>query len=561
MNRTTTKYFYHVALGFMLMLSAACSKDKTDVRAGNEPDYSNMAKSTTRLVTFNSNIDVMVNGIKVTNWRFTPANSGYPNTYPTQYFPANGKLSSVWYLPQQFLDSKGQAFIKTGSPGEPSLPDYISDSFNVKDDYYHPSDYYLGTSATTNSNGTYGVTVVPRTTALPADPSHIRIRLVNLCSATGNGGSGTLTLAYADGSPVSSATSGIANHAWSDYIELPYGTYQFKVLIDGTGVQIPGKPAMLTSVTSMDNYSLGGTQVYYSPVQTFQPGGVYTIAAGITGGAYQYAEYPLFPNCFSVITDVDPPVNITYGRVQVVNAAAEGESGLNVQVDDMPARRIAYGKAGEYVTLVAGKHHIRIAGNAAVEKDIELKGGDNLTVWAWPATDNSTSLTVTSNNMGGIRVNGGNADGSDATNNIYNPLAFRMLLQARFLNLCPDLPYVTFTDTNGALFREDIFSSAVAAQHLRPGQAPDPAAVPYPYVDLKFLTGGNIQAYSSQPGVLPGNRLTGVAALTPADFVRMPGSFFPDGNYGSEPGVYTIALAGRNAAGKNPKMIVIKHNQ
>jgi hypothetical protein len=202
-----------------------------------------------------------------------------------------------------------------------------------------------------------------------------------------------------------------------------------------------------------------------------------------------------------------------------------------------------------------------VLGNAPVEKEIEVKGGDNLTIWAYPLPDKGTALTVTSNNMGGVRNRGGNADGSDAANNIYDPLKFRMLLQTRFLNLCPDLPYVTFTDTNGALFQEDIFSAAFAARQLQPGLAPDPASVPYPYVDLKFISGGNVQAYSSQPGVLPGNRLIGVPPLTPADFVKMPSRFFPDGNYGSEPGVYTVALVGRSLAGKNPKMIVIKHNQ
>ncbi|MBO9731288.1 MAG: DUF4397 domain-containing protein [Chitinophaga sp.] len=561
MNKTATKYFYHTVWGLMLLLATACSKDKTDAHVGHEPDYSNMAKSTVRLVTFNGNVDVMVNDVKVTNWYVPQLNDPVLNPpYPTQYF-SSGKLSGTWYVPQQFLDAKGQAVIKTGSPAGGGEPVILSDSFNVQDDYYQPSDYYLATSVAQSSTGTYTATRVPRTTILPADPSHIRIRLVNLCNPIANGGIGTLTLAYADGSPINKSTSGIASHAWSDYIELPYGTYQFKVLIDGTDLQIPGKPALLTNVTSPDNYSLGGTQVYYSPVQTFQPGGVYTIAAGLTGGAYQYGEYPLMPNCFSVITDIDPPVNITYGRVQVVNAATGNENGVKVQIDNLAASSVSYGKAGEYITLVAGRHHIKITGSSVVEKDIDVRGGDNLTIWAWPAADNTLSLTVTANNMGGTRIRGGNADGSDATNNIYDPLKFNMLLQTRFLNLCPDLPDVTFTNTNGALFPEDIFAAAAAAQHLRPGQAADPTTVPYPYADLKFLTGGNVQAYSSQPGVLPGNRLTGVSALTPIDFVRMPAHFFQDGNYGSEPGVYTVALVGRNAPGKTLKMIVIKHNQ
>ncbi|MEC5145666.1 hypothetical protein [Chitinophaga sp. 212800010-3] len=561
MSIRTTKAFFHTMFAAALLVTA-CSKNKTDIRAGNEPDYSNMAKSTVRLVTFDS-WDVMVNGIKVTNWYFTLPTSPVPNVpYPTPYFPANGKLNSTWYLPQQFLDSKGQAEIKTGNPGGSSMPDFLADSFVVKDDYYQPSDYYLGTSAVDHL-GMYSATRVPRTTALPADPSHIRIRLVNLCTAIGNGGANGLTLAFADGTPVSSVTSGITNHTWSNYVELPYGTYQFKVLIDGSGLQIPGKPPTPTEAFSNDNYSLGGTQVYYGTVQTFQPGGVYTIAVARTSG-YKYKEYPLALNTFSIITDIDPPANVTYSRIQVVNAAFEGEGGLHIQVDGNNAPAVSYGKAGDYITLAAGRHHIIItdvSGKAIIEKNIDLKGGDNQTVWVYPTGDNAAALTVTSNNMGGIRAIGTNVDGSDGANNIYDPLKFGMLVQTRFLNLCPELPEVTFTNVNGALFQESNFSAAVAAQHLQPGQAPSPSAVPYPYVDLQIVTGGNVQAYRSQPGVLPGDRLTTVPVLTAADFVKMPSAFFLNGNYGAEPGVYTVALIGRNNAGRHPHMIVIKHNQ
>ncbi|NLU92010.1 DUF4397 domain-containing protein [Chitinophaga sp. Ak27] len=558
MNITITKTFYHTLLAGVLLLTAACSKSKEDVRTGNEPDYSNSAKSSVRLVTFNT-WDVMVNGRKVTNWIFTPDNMPVL-PYPTPYFPVTGKLKDSWYLPQQFLDSKGEATIKIGSPGGPSQPDYLADSFTVKDDYYQPSDYYLYTSAVDHL-GVYSTTRVPRTTAIPADPTHIRIRLVNLCAAAGNGSDNGLTLALANGTPVSGVTSHIANHTWSDYVELPFGTYQFKVLIDGTEQQIPGRPPTLLGTVSPDNYSLNGTQVYYSPVQTFQPGGVYTVVVARMSGVYRYGEYPLFPNTFSIIADIDPPVNIAYGRIQVVNAAVEGEKGIHIRVDGRDAPAIAYGKAGDYITLVTGQHTISItdaSGKSLAEKTIDLKGGDNVTVWAYPAAGDGMGITVVANNMGGTRIIGSNADGSDALNNLYNPLKFKMLVQTRFLNLCPELPEITFTGINGVLFKEDRFSAAVAAQHLVPGQA---SAAPYPYVDLGPITGGSVQVYRSQPGTLPGDRITSVPALTPADFVKMPATFYPDGNYGSEPGVYTVALVGHNTAGQHPRLIVIKHNQ
>lgn len=562
MSITITKTFYHTLLAGVLLLTAACSKSKEDVRTGNEPDYSNSARSSVRLLTFNTT-DLIVNGTKVTNWFFAPINSpmaGVP--FPTPYFPTTGKLKDSWYLPQQFIDSKGEAIVKAGLAQGASQPDYLVDSFTVKDDYYQPSDYYLATSAVDHL-GVYSTTRVPRTTAISADPTHIRIRLVNLCAAGGNGADKGLTLAFADGTPMNATTSHIANHTWSDYIELPAGTYQFKVLIDGTGEQIPGKPPAIISTISPDNYSLYGTQVYYNPVQTFQPGGVYTVVVARISGNYYYGDSPLYPNTAAVVTDIDPAANIAYGRIQLANAAVEGEKGIHMQVDGHDAPAVAFGKAGDYVTLVAGTHAIRItdaSGKLLVEKNISVNGGDNLTVWAYPASS-GTALTVVTNNMGGIRIGGTNSDGSDALNNTYNPLKFKMLVQTRFLNLCPELPEVTFTGVNGALFKEGMFSSAAAAQHLLPGQPPSPVAVPYPYVDLGTVTGGDVQVYRSQPAVLPGDRITGVTALTKADFVKMPATFFPDGNSGAEPGVYTVALVGHNTAGEHPRLIVIKHNQ
>jgi hypothetical protein len=45
-----TKIFYRMIIIFTVLLTAACRKDKQDVRVGNLPDYSNNAKSTVRVV-------------------------------------------------------------------------------------------------------------------------------------------------------------------------------------------------------------------------------------------------------------------------------------------------------------------------------------------------------------------------------------------------------------------------------------------------------------------------------------------------------------------------------
>ncbi|MFY0255215.1 hypothetical protein ACDQ55_14800 [Chitinophaga sp. 30R24] len=559
MSIINKKVIRYTLLAFTCLLAMACSKDKIDARVGHQPDNRNMAKSGVRLIQLSGSTDLIVNNIKLTDWHLTPA-GGAPVPYPTPYFPNTGKLSGAWFLPQQFLDASGQAYVKIGQP-QNATADFIADSFRVQDDYNHPWDYYLGTSAK-DVKGIYSVTPVPRTTVAPADPSHFRIRLVNLSSALGEGATNKLSLAFADGARVSATTSGIGNHAWSDYIELPYGTYQFKVLIDGSNRQIPGKTPILTSLDSDTLYGLNSSQVYYAPVRAYQPGGVYTIAVALTSGSYQNKEYQLYPNAATGVTDIEPPVNITFGRIQIVNAVSE--KGIQTVIDNLPAQAADYGKAGDYVTLVKGAHHVKVtdaAGKILAEKEIQVNAGDNLSIWAYPNKSAVTDLLVVQNNMSGVRNMWSGNDGSDAANGLYDPLNFGMLVQTRFLNLCPDLPYVTFTRSNGALFTEDRFSSALAAQNLQPGKAADALAVPYPYIDLRIVTGNIIQAYSSRPGVLPGNRLVSVPVLTPADFIRMPAFFFPNGKSGAEPGVYTVALIGRSNNDQQPAMVVIKHNQ
>jgi hypothetical protein len=409
--------------------------------------------------------------------------------------------------------------------------------------------------------------MVPRPVTTPADPSHIRIRVVNLSSLTNvSDGKDRLSLAYADGSPVSTTTSGVAQGAWSDYAELPYGTYQFKIVSADRVLQIPAKPPLLFNVSSQTDVALASSQVYYDPVQTYQPGGVYTIMVASLSG-YQYSSASegnvVSANCFAVVTDVEPPVNVTYGRLQAINAA--NENGLKLQIDGTQAGSLAYGAAGDYSTLIQGTHAIKVtdaSGKTVAEKSITIKGGDNLSLWVYPTTNGSAAITTVQNNMTGLRNTSANPDGSDAGLGVYDPLKFDMLLQTRFLNLCPDLPYVTFTGTNGQLFAENRFtSSALAAQNLQPGQLPNSSTVPYPYVDMGYVLGGVVNAYRSRPGVVPGDRLTGVNTLAPINFVRMPSQFFYNGRFIAEPGVYTVALIGRGDAGHQPKMIVVKHNR
>lgn len=548
-----TKIFYRVIIIFTVLLAMACRKDKQDVRVGNLPDYSNNAKSTVRLISLDYAVDLIVNNTKLTNW-LGYVNQLPPMPYPTPYFPTTGKFKGTYNLPQQFLDKNSEAMIKIYLPNDGGIN--LLDSFKVQESYNQPRDYY--TVAATGIP-----TMVPRSVTAPADPGHIRIRLVNLSGETQiSDGKDKLSLAYADGSIVNSVTSGIAQGLWSEYIELPYGTYQFKVLAADKPLQFAGKPPVKPQISSPTDASLNNSQVYYAPVRSFQPGGVYTIVVA-PAEAFQFdSDSHITANVYSVVTDVDPPANITYGRLQAINAA--NENGLKLQIDGTETS-LTYGTAGDYSTLIKGSHNIKVAdasGKIVAQKSISLNGGDNLSLWVYPSANGNVEITVVQNNMTGLRNTTTNPDGSDNGQGVYDPLTVDMLLQTRFLNLCPDLPYVTFTSDNGKLFPENkATSSALAAQNLQPGQLPDKATVPYPYVDMGYLSGGVVNAYRSRPGVVPGDRLTGIKALAPADFVRMGSQFFNNGRFIAEPGVYTVALIGRIDAGHQPKMIVVKHNR
>lgn len=550
-----------------VLFVTACSKTKTDILPGTRPTDVNLAASTVRLVGGKNYELVMNNTDTLTNW--LPGNPyGLPvvPVNPTPWFSGTGKYSGEYFLPRQFLDANGKATVKLYTlvgGGSSPLPKYVTpiDSFSVQEDYNHPTDYYLAGIKFNHATGYFDPTVVPRAVTPANDPTFIRIRIVNLADPNGvpTNPDWAVSLAFNDGSLVSPVTSGVKDGTWSDYIELPYGTYGFRVLIDGTPLQAPGPPPLLTTASGETDYTIGGGQ-YYIPTKTFQPGGVYSILVSRVGN-YQDNGGSILPiNGFVFITDITAPANLTYARVQGINAAEK--NGLHLQIDGADSA-IQYSMASGYQTLIAGSHAVKVTdgtGKVLAQTTLSVKGGDNWSLWVYPTAAGTDSIVTVQNNMGGLRQNGITGDGSDGSNLVYDPLNYRAIVQTRFLNLCPDIPYVTFTSANGTLLPESDFSSALAARNLQPGRPADPMAVPYPYVDLGLGSYGTIEAYQSQPNVLPGNPLTGVANVKAADFVRLPAFFYSADPAGMEPGVYTVALIGRSRAGEQPKMIVIKHN-
>jgi len=562
-------------------LLTACSKLKENQQTGNLPLTSQVTSSTVRIVNMAGFTDLAVDSQKLTNFVLPdPAGDRYPK--PTPYFPATGELGTTYLLPEQFFNGYDSAFVQLSIPegtgngnyGEYTVP------FGVKETYQTPNDYYWVysrlASAPTQSYSFYdSMVVVPRGVSPAADPTHFLVRLVNLSSAPDDaGGIGPMSLVYADGSHVNAATDVVTPHSWSSYVELPYGTYQFKVLT-AQNMQVTGVPVNLLIGPTVNNQFttvLQGLGTTYAPVQTFQPGGVYTIEVS-PNADFQYPygsgtvanEY----NAFSIITDVAPPVNLTYSRIQAVNAVP-GDA-LTVLVDGAAlSSGLAYDSAGAYQVYIAGTHTVSIqdaGGNQLAGKSFNLPPNTNFSVWTYPS-GSGVDFMLVQNNLSGSDNLTYNVDGSDAG---PNTLATSTPYWIRFLNLCPDLPYVTFTEGSGTLFSDGAFSTALAAQNLPFGAQLSSASVPFPYVSIGGNNGlgagfpGQVQVYQSGPSSIPGNWLSDIPSLVNTQFITMPASFYPAGLPSGEPGVYTVALTGRYGpgapAGQEAKMIIIKHTK
>lgn len=544
-----TKRILCYSLLLAVVSLSSCSKEKED--AGHEDPYSeNITSSRTRVV-LAGGMDIMVNGKKLSNWGAGPTTVGGPENppYPTPYFPTTGKLGSTYFIPAEFIDAKGKALVELGGSG-------AAVTTEIEDSYTNPLDYYYNVQDYTVSGV---LTPVPRPVVKPSQPKNILIRVVNLASdaVAGSGTDETLSLGYANGEPVSAATSGIAKGHWSEYTEIPYGTYEFRMLIDGTAKQYPLVSSL--NIYGADDFRIANTLFYYTQRRVFQPGGVYTIAVSLKMGKDPFGvPHPV--NMFTVIADLNPSVNLSYARVQVANAFPD--EAFNVLVDENPLPSIRFGEAGDYSILTTGVHTIKwVNGSGTVEKEqkISVKGGDNFTVACYPGPDKHMATTILQNNMSGIINNASNEDGSDGTTAVFDPATIMaMNIQTRFMNLCPELPYVSFTAKNGATLASGTTAYPSAAVNLKYGTAPDAVALPYPYINLNNTV---IEAYASGPGFIPGNRLEGVLPLSATNFIHLPAEFYAGGLPVGEAGVYTVALVGHYDNENQPRLIVIKHNK
>lgn len=564
---------YLLFLGFAAFLFTACKKDKMDMKVDNRIDPQNRANSNVRIINLSSFNQVIANGDSLTN--FVVQNPRGPDYYKypsTSYFPGGGRLGKVWNVPQNLFDKNEKINFHVAARFYPGSGLNMDINFHASNSYQHPTDYYL--LPTFYANGLDEVVPIPRTVTAPAKADHFKIRIVNLAGdikfmANGHTGRqenlyGPVSLAYADGSLVSTKTSNISvTEKYSEYVEVPYGTYQFKVLTSD-GRQVPAQSGSFVESKLLDpptstmplSYSKI-TDLPFASIQTYQPGGVYTIV--ITPQQFDFISNELdetasiFQNSFQIITDVSPSANQTFYRVQGGNAYGNQPIGFRVNGKEI-AKNIVYGTASDYSSLVHGQAKIEAidaSGKILATAEQLLRPSQNYTLWLHPIENGSPKLLVLSNDLSGtvaLPVQ------EDAT---YGRLEFNFFNFNRYLNLSVGNPYITFTTNNGQ-------GVQAAKTNIQPGLP----VFEQPYVSNNLLQSTyEIMAYRSTPAVVPGSWAKDIEVLKSDQFVANKDLYLKAGRKvpAQEAGVYSVVLIGKTGSNVNAnekaRMIIIKHNK
>lgn len=604
-HQLTNRYIFLIA--WVALFTAACKKDKV----GNTIpllNVENQSSSSIRLFNFSGYpSNITINNIPLTI--YSNINNGQGTQLGLSLFPTGvwtaGDDGSPFFIPNSLLDKDGKAhiIINGGLSGSALIDTTIVNSVA------HPQDFYLTLGSAASVKGSFDI--INRNNLPPTNPQNFRIRIINLGLATDAFGlNGPVSLTYADGSPVDPALNNIALGATSAYVDIPYGTYQFKLFIANGGSIVANRelPELPTAV-HIDPCALTTKQPQegLTPrVRTFKPGGVYSLV--ITPAAVHYLTCGDQQNAYTVaneyrvITELDPGTNSTYARMQAVNAISGKQVTFKVdgavlggQLPYVGSATTAAAQQSPYQIYVQGSHHIQaVDGSGAVlaEGDLKLYPYDNYTIWAYNTPAGKPALLFEPNDMSGSIYNniyqpGGTSQPvipDDGTNGIPRRGQYFYALESRFLNLSPDLPYLTFTNDHQLFLPATNITTSDTTRYfssyvnLAPGimplnnadiiyslQPPTVTSSPVSYETVPQY----IRAYQSSPGGLPEIPGTLLTDVDPVDVLQ---AFIANQNLYSttkykvaETGIYTVALVGKTAngasAGEKAKIVVIKHSK
>ena len=557
---------------FLLMLSG-CSEDKLDYVVDNRASTVAIENSKFRIVNLRGANQVIANGDSLTGFILKDPLAADASDYPgTKYFTKNGKMGKLWQIPQDLFNASDSLKLKIeifsynfyGSPVEFSIQKKTT-----------PTDYYLVQTNEYYLSGQPDMLAIPRDTKSPARPDYFKVRLLNLSSQLLNNSAGMenlngpLQLTWADGTPVSDKLNNIKPGEYSEYIEVPYGTYQFKVLTPD-GRQIPGQEPddyyiidpSTSSISTFNHAALQRQPIYqsYAPIHAYKPGGIYTIVVSAQSFKYPYPgsttddQLAALQNGFEIIADVDEPVNTTYARAQFINALPkDGAVTLKLNGNKISEAGVTFGNVTDYTTLINGNYTVEAldaSGKVLASTTYPMSAGQNYSVWLSNANTGNDSLIVVANNLSGSMYSD-TGDGQDASYDRFNRPYF---LKLRFLNFDTDFEYLSFTTDNG-----QAFSSTIGLQ-LKPNYVPKEE----PYVSLKYetLNSFQIMAYRSTATTAPGVWADEIPVLTSQDLIPRR-ELYSKGIPALNTGVYTIALIGRKTDDDRykSKMIIITHTK
>jgi len=573
-----------IILVLVSIFSLSCKRENLDYTFDYRPNPDAEKASNARLVNLSENAQLIANGDSLTNFFIPPNRIGYipPEelTPPgTRYFPKDGRLGQSWTVPQDLFQTDGTIRFRTTFVPIPNKTIASHDvEFTVRNSYSAPKDYYLLINHESRVQRPDKLVEVPRSVTAPARQDHFKIRIINFAkklmpTSSMEDITGPITLAYADGTPVSKVTTKIESDAWSDYVELPYGTYQFK-LLTADGRQIPAVGH--TYYNNIDRFNstmeMGGGAIprmssgqTYAPVQTFQPGGIYTIVVHPkeftwTTGTDDIRE---LQNGFQIIADISEPLNRTYAQLQLANTIV-GQNAL-LTAKGQKTAATAYGAASDYIRIVAGQQHIVLetgSGQALARLDAELQAGQNYTAWLYTDQDKKVKVLLAANNLAGTGYTGEEGGGNNATIDRFRS---SYMFNFRFLNFCAALPYATFTNGEGRPFGTGAMNSGV-------NMAPGVLNILQPYTSLLYSASNDaggpylFMAYSSLPTRIPGDWLEQVKPLSSTQLVANPKLYTAVGRRVPlhEPGVYSIAVIGdlkSTSETDKAKFMVVKHTK
>lgn len=556
----------------MLLVLSACKKEKLDFEYDNRVITDARKSSSIRIVNLGGYGQVIMNGDTLTNFKYVdPASPTVPVLPGTKYFPENGSLGTTWNVPQSLLKG-GKANFKAIIGGFNVIAQLINLDLQETS---QATDYYLQQSETIAGQTVTKYLQLPRDVSAPADPTKFKVRILNLTANISTSGNmenlvGPLSLTWADGTSVSTKTNNIAPGQYSEYIELPYTTAQFKVLT-AAGTQVPGVGSgpffpLTSTLTSARGWPPEDSHLTFSVFKSFAPGGIYTIVVSPNNFTVPYIignpgeSVKDYQNASRIINDISEPLNNTYARVQAFNALP-GVNDVKITMNGKNlGSALAYANHTEYESYVIGKYTIEArnaAGNVLATNEVTLDANTNFTLWLYPDANGKATISPVANDLSRV-VPGVNAD-DDATY-VRNKLDYPFSI--RFLNLCPDVPNLTFTKDNGQSFLHTYNRNPAAVNNLKPGIFPTEA--PYIQLDYDELP-YKIQAFRSQPNVVPGSWASDIPVLTGKDLIARPALYVRGDQPNHEPGIYTIALIGStNAsapAAQKAKMIILKHTK